>query len=202
METKHLALIMMIAFFVIVIAVRVGVQIKSAGDSGIRSGTKLKSSKERIISYLTFGTLLIQTALTWLYSRDFIVQHIVFNNINLWVGSLLCIIGISVASYSQFAMGTNWRIGVDPDEVTDLVKSGIYSKIRNPIYTGCILHGVGILLLAPNFMVLVTGTIGYIAIRAYVSQIEEPYLIKLHGQDYLDYMDRTNSFFPKLRNTV
>lgn len=199
MGTKHLALIMMIAFFVIVIAVRVGVQIKSSGDTGIRSGTKLKSSKERIISYVMFGTLLVQTTLTWLYSRNFIEQHIVVNNISLWAGSLLCILGILVASYSQFAMGQNWRIGVDPDEVTDLVTSGIYSKIRNPIYTGCIVHGLGILLLAPNLMVLLSGIIGYIAIRAYVTEIEEPYLIKLHGQDYLDYMERTNSFFPKLR---
>ena len=76
-------------------------------------------------------------------------------------------------------MGKNWRIGVDPEEQTELVTDGIYSKIRNPIYTACIVHGVGLLVLAPNAMVLVIGLIGFYAINAYVRHIEEPYLTKL-----------------------
>ena len=95
-------------------------------------------------------------------------------------------------------MGKDWRIGVDPDEETELITTGIYSKIRNPIYTACIVHGLGLLVLAPNAMVLVTGLVGFYSIHAYVRQIEEPYLIRLHGEKYVQYRESTGSFLPRL----
>ena len=96
-------------------------------------------------------------------------------------------------------MGAEWRIGVDPDEETELVTTGIYAYVRNPIYTGCIVFGTGLLLLAPHPLFLATGLIGYFSIRAYVKEIEEPYLIELHGDDYREYQSMTGSFFPQIR---
>ena len=95
-------------------------------------------------------------------------------------------------------MGKQWRIGVDPNEKTELVTAGIYAKIRNPIYTGCIVFGTGLILLAPHVLFVITGIVGYFAVRAYVKDIEEPYLVKLHGEKYRQYMSQTRSFFPRL----
>ncbi|OED44088.1 hypothetical protein AB833_02375 [Chromatiales bacterium (ex Bugula neritina AB1)] len=198
MEQKYLPLLMVSLFFVIVIIGRVGVQLASVGDSGIRHAGKLKTTRAVFISYLMFGTLVVQLLLSLLYSADIIEPQIALSNTVTGLGLALCIGGILSASYSQFAMGSNWRIGVDPHEKTELVTSGIYSKVRNPIYTACIVHGIGLLLLAPNVLMLLTGVIGFFAITAYVRQIEEPYLVKLHGQKYLYYMERTGSFLPRI----
>ena len=190
---------MMVMFVVVVIVGRVGVQLTSVGDSGIRSAAKLKTTRQIFISCLMFGTLVVQLLLAWLYAVALIEPQIELGYANTWVGLALCCSGILFASYSQFAMGKNWRIGVDPDEDTELVTTGIYSKIRNPIYTACIVHGLGLLFLAPNALVLVTGLVGFYAISTYVRDIEEPYLNNLHGEKYARYMQSTGSYLPRLR---
>ncbi len=198
MESKYLPLLMMALFLIVVIGGRIGAQLVSVGDSGIRSATRLRTIRAVFISLLMFGTLIVQLLLSLLYAAAVLEPHIALGKVGTWTGLALCLSGILFASYSQFAMGKNWRIGVDPDEETELVTSGIYSKIRNPIYTACIVHGLGLLVLAPNTMMLLTGLVGFYAITAYVQQIEEPYLINLHGEEYVQYMESTGSFLPRL----
>ena len=200
MEPKYLPLLMVGLFLIVVIAGRVSMQLATVGDSGIRHSGKLKTTKAVFISWLMFGTLFVQLLVAVLYSRALIQSQIALGSSSRWIGLALCFSGILLASYSQFAMGKNWRIGVDPDEETELVTSGIYSKIRNPIYTACIVHGLGLILLAPNALMLVTGLVGFYAIIAYVRHIEEPHLITLHGEQYERYMERTGSFFPRFRS--
>ena len=197
MDTKQLPILMMVVFLLVIIVGRVVFQLMLTGKSGIHSGTKLKTRKEMFISFLTFGVIGIQTFLTWLISSSRLEPQIEFGLLITWIGIILCISGILFASYSQFAMGKEWRIGVDPGEETQLVTTGIYKTIRNPIYTGCIIHGTGLILLAPHISLLITGIVGYLAIRAYVKEIEEPYLISLHGEKYQKYMSQTGSFFPR-----
>lgn len=198
MEQKFLPLLMVILFLIIAIAGRVSVQLASVGDSGIRHSGKLKSTRAVFISCAIFGTFVVQLLLTFLYALELVEPQIALGETAIWIGVLLCLSGILFTSYSQFAMGKNWRIGVDPDEKTELVTSGFYSKIRNPIYTSCIVHGFGLIVLAPNILMLVTGLVGFYAITAYVRHIEEPHLIQLHGEKYMRYRESTGSFFPPL----
>ncbi len=198
MNPEHYAIMMMLLFVLVVVAGRVAVQFYLTGDSGIRSGTRLKSTKDILISFLMFGVLGIQLLLTWLYSMSIIEAQVELGAIGSGAGIALCLAGIVFASYAQIVMGKEWRIGVDPDEKSQLVTTGIYGKIRNPIYTGCIIHGAGIVFLAPHAFIFLAGIVGYYAVRAYVKHIEEPYLIALHGDEYRQYMSRTGSFFVKL----
>lgn len=200
MNSIHLPLIMMTLFLTLVVFARVGIQYFSVGDSGIRPGSKLKTKREILISYAMFGTLVVQLVLSWLYVVGLIGPQVELGSAGTWIGVVLCVIGIVSASYCQFAMGKNWRIGVDPDEKTELVTTGIYSKIRNPIYTACMIFGLGLLVLAPNAYMLITGLVGFFAVQAYVRRIEEPYLIGLHGEEYLRYMESTGSFLPRIRS--
>ena len=201
MESKHLPLLMMILFLLIIIVGRVACQFILTGNSGIRPGTRLKTTKEVLISVMMFGVVGVQTLLAWFFSTSRIDEQIELSSIATWLGLAFCAFGILFSSYAQYAMGKQWRIGVDPNEKTELVTSGIYAKIRNPIYTGCIVFGTGLLLLAPHILLLVTGIVGYFAVRAYVKDIEEPYLVKLHGENYRQYMSQTGSFFPRLSNS-
>ena len=198
MESKHLPLLMMILFLLMIIIGRVAFQFILTGNSGIRPGTKLKTKKEVLISFVMFGVVGVQTLLAWFFSVSRLAAQIELGVITTWIGVALCIFGILFSSYAQFAMGEQWRIGVDPDEKTKLVTEGIYGKIRNPIYTGCIVFGTGLILLAPHVLFVITGIVGYFAVRAYVKDIEEPYLVKLHGEKYRQYMSQTRSFFPRL----
>lgn len=202
MEHKHLPLLMMIIFLLMIIVGRVAFQFILTGNSGIRPGTRLKTKKEVLISFVMFGVVGVQTVLAWLFSVSRLDEQVELGVIETWLGLILCIFGILFSNYAQYAMGEQWRIGVDPDEKTKLVTTGIYGKIRNPIYTGCIVFGTGLLLLAPHVLFVITGLVGYFSVRAYVRDIEEPYLVKLHGDNYRQYLSRTGAFFPRLSDLM
>lgn len=202
MESRYLPLLMMIIFLLMIIVGRVAFQFILTGNSGIRPGTRLKTKKDVLISFVMFGVVGVQTVLAWLFSVSRLDAHIELGAIAILLGLLLCIFGIMFTSYAQYAMGEQWRIGVDPDEKTTLVTAGIYGKIRNPIYTGCIVFGTGLILLAPHILFAINGLVGYFAVRAYVKGIEEPYLLKHHGDDYRQYLSQTGAFFPRLSKLV
>jgi len=197
MDTQHLPLLMMIIFLLIIILGRVALQLILVGDSGVRSGTRLRTKREMFISFLMFGVVVVQAILAWFYSTSSLKPQFELGVFSVGIGLTLCIIGIAFSSYAQYKMGKEWRIGVDPDEKTELVTTGIYKLVRNPIYTGCIVHGTGLIILAPHVLFLITGLVGYFAVRAYVKDIEEPYLVDLHGDKYRKYMSQTGSFFPR-----
>ena len=86
MEPRFLPLMMVVLFLIVVIVGRVGIQLASVGDSGIRPGSRLKSTKEIFISYLMFGTLVVQLLLTSLYSIRLIEPHIKLGELGIWIG--------------------------------------------------------------------------------------------------------------------
>ena len=95
-------------------------------------------------------------------------------------------------------MGSTWRIGVDPNEETKLIKTGLFMYIRNPIYTGLFIGGIGLLTVSPSWVLGAGLFIGYVAVELFVRKIEEPYLAKQFGHTYQAWYQTTPRYFPKL----
>ena len=47
-------------------------------------------------------------------------------------------------------VGDSWRIGADPQERTQLVTTGPFAHVRNPIFAAVLPTSLGLLLLVPN----------------------------------------------------
>src|SRR5690606_42135630 len=92
----------------------------------------------------------------------------------------------------------SWRIGVEQTEVTDLVVNGAYAWVRNPVFTAVIATGAGLALMTPNPVALTALVALVIAIEIQVRAVEEPYLLRTHGQRYRDYAARTGRFVPRI----
>lgn len=111
-------------------------------------------------------------------------------------GLILALAGIAGTLTAQQSMGASWRIGVDREEATILVTGGTFALVRNPIFTAMIAAALGLALLAPN-LVGVSGLLALsAAIEIQVRAIEEPYLMRTHGQTYRDYASTTGRFLP------
>jgi protein-S-isoprenylcysteine O-methyltransferase Ste14 len=104
--------------------------------------------------------------------------------------------GMLFLLWSQGAMGSSWRIGVDAGERTALVTSGPFAVVRNPIFSGLMLSGAGIAFLLPNATALLSFVALVIAIELQVRAVEEPYLIRTHDAAYRDYAARVGRFIP------
>ncbi|WP_424751236.1 methyltransferase family protein [Mycobacterium sp.] len=111
-------------------------------------------------------------------------------------GVVVATAGIAATVYAEVEMGDSWRIGVDEQETTTLVHTGVFGRVRNPIYTTMLMFALGIALLTPNpvacaAFILLLGTI-----ELQVRRVEEPYLLRRHGDAYRAYAASVGRFVP------
>ncbi|MFG3702495.1 methyltransferase family protein [Micromonospora sp. NPDC047620] len=114
------------------------------------------------------------------------------------VGLAVAVAGIAATLAAQLAMGTSWRIGVDPTERTTLVTSGPFALARNPIFTAMAATSLGLTLLVPNAVSLIAWLALVVALQLQVRAVEEPYLIATHADAYRRYAAGVGRFLPGL----
>ncbi|MEU4803830.1 isoprenylcysteine carboxylmethyltransferase family protein [Actinosynnema sp. NPDC023587] len=113
------------------------------------------------------------------------------------VGVVITVAGIAATLAAQHAMGTAWRVGVDPDEPTALVTDGVFAHVRNPVFTAMIATGAGLALTAADPVSLSALPALVVAVHLQVRAVEEPHLLARHGGTYRDYTARTGRFLPR-----
>ncbi len=111
-------------------------------------------------------------------------------------GLAFCAVGIAGTFAAQMAMGASWRIGVDPEERTELVTDGLFDLCRNPIYTFMVIAWVGFALLVPSWVALAAGVLLISGIQIQVRLVEEPHMTATHGETYLAWARRVGRFVP------
>ena len=112
------------------------------------------------------------------------------------VGVSLAAAGMVVTFGSQLAMGNAWRIGVGAGERTELVTGGPFALVRNPIYAGMLPFFAGLALLVPNALTIAGAALVLVALEVQTRLVEEPHLLRTHGQAYADYAARVGRFVP------
>jgi protein-S-isoprenylcysteine O-methyltransferase Ste14 len=93
-------------------------------------------------------------------------------------------------------MGKSWRMGINPDDKTQLVISGPYAYLRHPIYALSSLLMICTMLILPSPAMLVVGFI-HLFLLQWEARREEKYLTALHGPTYADYAAKTGRFVPR-----
>ncbi|MEV6219081.1 isoprenylcysteine carboxylmethyltransferase family protein [Nocardia sp. NPDC051833] len=112
------------------------------------------------------------------------------------IGIVLAVVGIGATLLAQVQMGESWRIGVDADETTALVRTGVFALVRNPIFTAMLVFGAGIALIIPNIVAIAGFVLLLATIELQVRVVEEPYLARVHGAGYREYCAATGRFVP------
>lgn len=113
-----------------------------------------------------------------------------------WLGALLIALATFGTFRAQLEMSRSWRIGVDPDEKTELITHGLFARVRNPIFSFMILASVGFALACPTPLALLAPPLLFVALELQVRLVEEPYLARAHGESYLAYARRVGRFVP------
>lgn len=107
------------------------------------------------------------------------------------IGGVLIVIGVAI-----------WYIGAlrsDMDEsITEnkLQTKGIYSRVRNPMYSGWWIALSGIILMWHNAWMLILPLLDWVIITIALINTEEKWLLDLYGQEYAEYKKRVNRCIP------
>src|SRR3546814_13468149 len=102
-----------------------------------------------------------------------------------------------VCSSDLLDMGSSWRVGVDPGEHTDLVTTGIFARVRNPIFTAMVITAAGLALVVANIVAVAGLAALIIALHIQVRAVAEPYLRERHGAAYPTHAPPTGRFLPR-----
>jgi len=114
-----------------------------------------------------------------------------------WLAALLGLACLALSIECWLRMGKNWRMAVTPDQQTDLVTSGLYGRVRHPIYALSILLMLCTLVVVPTLPVAVMAAI-HIGLMVIKAHHEERFLAGRHGERYRRYLQRTGRFLPRL----
>ena len=115
-----------------------------------------------------------------------------------WAGAFITIVGFFGVLAAQAGMGASWRVGVDATERTELVTTGAFAVVRNPIFTAMLTTMAGLALLVPTAVSAAALLCLLVAVELQVRLVEEPYLLRTHRQVYASYAAATGRFVPGL----
>ena len=190
-------------FMIVIIFVRIAIQYKITGDHGLRPANKNSSTLARVLSIFWIIALTAPWIVSGLAAFEIITPQFDFGTTGLIIGTIIGLSAIIIGFIAQLQMGASWRIGVDEEEKTELVTSGIFGYVRNPIYSTVYLLAIGLVVLIPHWAMLASAIFAYFTIDTQVRYIEEPYLKRLHGEAYVDdYFARVNRYFPSLLRNI
>ena len=105
-------------------------------------------------------------------------------------------LGAMVLITSFIRLGKSLTANPVPKEDGHLVTSGLYSRVRHPIYFGLLLLAFGVVLDAGWWPQIVVALMLYLLLNI-KAQFEESLLEKKYP-DYKQYMLKTPRFFPRL----
>ena len=133
------------------------------------------------LALLRSGPRLAAGALSWL-------------SIPLWLGGSLIVLWCFWAFTFR---GGGTPVPMDPPK--ELVATGLYRYVRNPIYVGVLLIFLGHFLWFGYWKLLLYAVLSFIGVHAFVVLYEEPALKRRFGAAYEEYLKRVPRWIPRWR---
>ncbi len=139
-------------------------------------------------------TIILMTVISIILSVTRFIPVITFTNIRLifvLIGILCFIIGITL-----------WLKAVIIDRLdahiikNELVTTGVYAYVRNPVYSAFMFVCTGVLLICGNLVLLVLPIIYWGFMTVLMKLTEEKWLEDLYGKKYIQYRQRVNRCIP------
>ena len=139
-------------------------------------------------------TIVLITIISIIFSATRFIPVITFTNMR-WIFILIGIL--------CFAIGiTLWLMAVIIDKLdthiikNELVTTGVYAYVRNPVYSAFMFVCTGVLLIYGNLVLLLLPIIYWGFMTVLMKSTEEKWLEDLYGQEYIQYLQRVNRCIP------
>jgi protein-S-isoprenylcysteine O-methyltransferase Ste14 len=114
-----------------------------------------------------------------------------------WAGILITAEGMAIAIWARLTLGSNWSGMVTVKENHELIRTGLYSRIRHPIYTGILVGLAGSGIIRGQLRDLLGFLILLITLH-FKAKREEGFLHQEFGPSFVEHQRHTGMFLPKL----
>jgi protein-S-isoprenylcysteine O-methyltransferase Ste14 len=139
------------------------------------------------LNILTFTIASITIVFCWLLFVLFFHNPIsqalfVVGNVTVGVGILLIILAMVTLRRKG-----DLQEGGDFTATTVVVKRGVYSVVRHPLYLGWLLTYPAAMLVSQHWLIVILGVIGIVSMDQ-ITRMADEQLVKKFGEDYKTYM--------------
>jgi protein-S-isoprenylcysteine O-methyltransferase Ste14 len=139
------------------------------------------------LNILTFTIASITIVFCWLLFVLFFHKPIsqalfVVGNVIVGVGILLIMLAMATLRRKG-----DLQEGEDFTATTVVVKRGVYSVVRHPLYLGWLLTYPAAMLVSQHWLIVILGVIGIVSMDQ-ITRMADEQLVKKFGEDYKTYM--------------
>lgn len=135
--------------------------------------------------------LLFDTTLSGLLGWEFLPPSAAGN----YGGLALTVAGLALAVWARFYLGGNWSTLVELKKDHQLIRSGPYTIVRHPIYSGFISATLGTAILQRKLHGLLAFLLMTV-VWSYKSRLEEAFLVDQFGAEYDRYRKQVRGLIP------
>jgi protein-S-isoprenylcysteine O-methyltransferase Ste14 len=111
-------------------------------------------------------------------------------------GVVLFSLGLWLFHRSHVDLSTNWSVSLDIREKHTLITSGVYRRVRHPMYSAILFQAVGQALVAPNWIVGAFYLGAFILLHSFCVGPEEQMMLQQFGDRYESYMRKSQRLIP------
>jgi protein-S-isoprenylcysteine O-methyltransferase Ste14 len=119
-----------------------------------------------------------------------------FRSAQAWLGVVFAAAAMLLFQMTHRALGRNWSITLQLRQDHKLITSGVYRRIRHPMYTAFWLWAIAQACLLPNWFAGFSGLVGFGVLFFGRVAREEQMMLRTFGDDYRDYMSKTYRIIP------
>jgi protein-S-isoprenylcysteine O-methyltransferase Ste14 len=157
--------------------------------------TAKRAAQSRMRHFVGFRVALFVILILVARSGVFKGHHAVVSNpILQGIGMVLFLAGLGLAVWARVHLGRNWGTPMSERVDAELVTTGPYRYIRNPIYSGIILAAIGTAVAVSWFWLVAVVFMG--AYFIYSATVEEHTMERLFPDDYPAYRRSTKMLIP------
>jgi protein-S-isoprenylcysteine O-methyltransferase Ste14 len=116
-----------------------------------------------------------------------------------WPAVTVFVLGLVLRWRAHAGLGRAWSPTLETAEAHPLVTTGVYHRIRHPLYTSMILWAAAQPFLLPNELAGLGGPAAVALVWLLRVPAEERMMLNRFGEDYRRYMEQTGKAFPRMK---
>ena len=113
-----------------------------------------------------------------------------------WCGLAIMVAGLWLFWRSHADLGLNWSATLEMRKGHEIIKHGVYRRIRHPMYAAIWLFSIAQALLLNNWLAGWAVVFAFALMYVLRTPVEEQMMRDQFGKDYEDYMAETGRIFP------
>jgi len=154
----------------------------------------LTGFKTTLFMLLVPGILMVALPISLFQTSTALFSFDVFR----WLAVPFWVAGASIAIWCAWAFTVRGRGTPSPtDPPRELVTSGLYRYLRNPIYAGAMIFLLGHVLWHPSRAILAMPILVAVSAHLFILFYEEPHLRKTFGAAYEEYCRQVPRWIPQ-----